>query len=611
MARVVSAGGAPSDLRSLLENVYGADALKAFAGLLGVRGVTRKAEMAAAVAAALLGRGLHGSRLEEVWARLDDLQRAAVSEALHGGAFQPERFRAKYGALPSWGDLSGWKPKPSLLGLLLVPSAGGYRIAPELAERLRRLVPPPRREELKTLDEPASQTAGELEEPLRLHDGERVARQELFAVLRLVDRGKVQVSDKTGKPSAKGLAEVGAALVGGDFYGPEDEPGHRWAGVIGPIRAFAWPLLLQAGGLARVTGTRLELAAAGRKALTLPAHETLGLLWRKWLGNTGIDEFNRVEAIKGQSDRKRLTAVAGRRAAVEEALRNCPPGRWVPVDELFRYMRSAGHTFHVAHDPWKLYIAEPRYGSLGYAGSHDWPILQGRYVLAVVFEYAATLGLVDLSFTSPSYAREDYRGLWGVDDLSFLSRYDGLACLRLNALGAHLLGVAEGYEPAAPEPRSGLKVLPNLEVVASAGRFDAGDEALLSVFCARRSEAVFCLDRAVALAAAEKGHRAEELATFLGQASSSGLPDTARAFLDDLVHRAAMLRLKGHALLVECADEAVARRIAHDRRTTALCALMGDRTLVVPAPAEAAFRRAALELGYPLLAVESESGKRP
>jgi hypothetical protein len=38
---------------------------------------------------------------------------------------------------------------------------------------------------------------------------------------------------------------------------------------------------------------------------------------------------------------------------------------------------------------------------------------------------------------------------------------------------------------------------------------------------------------------------------------------------------------------------------------------MGDRTLVVPAPAEAAFRRAALELGYPLLAVESESGKRP
>ena len=30
-----------------------------------------------------------------------------------------------------------------------------------------------------------------------------------------------------------------------------------------------------------------------------------------------------------------------------------------------------------------------RYGSLGYAGFHGWTLLEGRYTLAVLFEYAA------------------------------------------------------------------------------------------------------------------------------------------------------------------------------------------------------------------------------
>ncbi|MBI5446543.1 MAG: helicase-associated domain-containing protein [Deltaproteobacteria bacterium] len=612
MARTTSLESSHPSLQAALEEAYGADTLKAFAGLVGLRGVTRKAEVARALAEALLGHDLRGPRLEELWARLDDLQRAAVSEALHGAGctFQGERFRAKYGAMPSWGALSAWKPEPTLLGLLLI-SGVPPRVPPDLAERLRTFVPKPRGEQLTTLDEPFSKAAEELGEPLRLHDAERTIRQELFAVLRLVDRGKVQVSDKTKKPSTKGVAEIGATLAGGDFYGPDDEPESRWAGTVGPIRAFAWPLLLQVGGLAKLSGTRLELTAAGRKALTLPAHETLRLLWKKWVGTTAFDEFNRVEVVKGQSTRKCLTAVAGRRAIIHRALGTCPAGCWIAVDELFRYMRSTGNTFALAHTPWKLYICEQRYGSFEYGGSQDWQILEGRYVLAVLFEYAATLGLVDLAYTSPSRARKDFRGLWGVDDLSFLSRYDGLACLRVNALGAYILGSAETYEPTAPAPRSSLKVLPNLDVVASSGRFDPGDEALLAVFCVRRSEAVFGLDRAAALAAVEKGHRADELRSFLAQASSTGLPDTARAFLDDLAHRAGTLRLTGHALLVECADETLARRIAHDARTKALCTLAGKKTLVVPAENETAFRRAALEFGYPLLAAEGDSGKLP
>ncbi|MGI8816260.1 MAG: hypothetical protein ACR2G2_13555 [Pseudonocardia sp.] len=49
------------------------------------------------------------------------------------------------------------------------------------------------------------------------------------------------------------------SLAVGDFY-PDDA-----------IAAFAWPLLLQAGGLARLDGGKLVLTAKGRAALGQPS----------------------------------------------------------------------------------------------------------------------------------------------------------------------------------------------------------------------------------------------------------------------------------------------------------------------------------------------------
>ena len=46
---------------------------------------------------------------------------------------------------------------------------------------------------------------------------------------------------------------------------------------IGPIKAFAWPLLVQAAKLAELHGKKLALTKAGRHALGAPAAETLRL----------------------------------------------------------------------------------------------------------------------------------------------------------------------------------------------------------------------------------------------------------------------------------------------------------------------------------------------
>jgi hypothetical protein len=62
--------------------------------------------------------------------------------------------------------------------------------------------------------------------------------------------------------------------------------------------------------------------------------------------------------------------------------------------------------------------------------------LQLRYLLCFLFEYVAALGIIDVAYIEPNGARNDFRNLWGADDLEFLSRYDGLVYFRLTPLGA-------------------------------------------------------------------------------------------------------------------------------------------------------------------------------
>ena len=172
--------------------------------------------------------------------------------------------------------------------------------------------------------------------------------------------------------------------------------------------------------------------------------------------------------------------------------------------------------------------------------------------------------------------------------------------MRLTGLGAFCLDLGDGHESTVAAPASRVSILPTLDIVADRGRFDPRDEALLSTFCMRRGEG-FALDRATALAAIEKGHRASDLARFLEEACGDALPDGARAFLEDLARRAATLSVAGHAVLIECADPDLTSRLGHGTKTKHLCTVVDNRTIVVSAESEAAFRRAVKALGYPVL----------
>jgi len=272
------------------------------------------------------------------------------------------------------------------------------------------------------------------------------ALSNLVAVLELTADGQMRCSAATRRPLTATVRLVEDVLVAGDYYDGVGRDGAHREGAhhdgCEPIAAFAWPMLLQAGGLARLAGTGLELTPRGEAVLARPSYQALSELWGRWLKSVSHDELSRIETIRGQRKPGTLTTAGRRRAAVAEGLAAVEPGIWIDVDTLFAIVRAQPAPLAVARSPlaqWRLYLVDSHYGSLGPAGATAWNALEGRYALCVLFESAATLGVIDVAYTGPRGARDDYRELWGADRYDCLSRYDGLAAVRVNDLGAAIL----------------------------------------------------------------------------------------------------------------------------------------------------------------------------
>ncbi|MGH4026846.1 MAG: helicase-associated domain-containing protein, partial [Pseudonocardiaceae bacterium] len=124
------------------------------------------------------------------------------------------------------------------------------------------------------------------EHRVRLTEQEALAN--LRTMLELCAAGQLKCSATTSRPSTATIRTIDAHLAHGDFYANE------------PIAAFAWPLLIQAGGLAKLDGSRLQPTPKGRAALRKPPAEIIRQLWQRWLTHAVLDEFSRIEQIKGQ-----------------------------------------------------------------------------------------------------------------------------------------------------------------------------------------------------------------------------------------------------------------------------------------------------------------------
>lgn len=459
---------------------------------------------------------------------------------------------------------------------------------------------PPRAQNSHRYDAGKLATINELHEaPLVQRLTEQAAIQDLRTTLRLIDQEKLAVSATTLLPSKASMTLLSGLLREQDFFDLTEKE-NNWHPEVGPIKGFSWPLLVQAARLAVVRNGKLSLTKLGRTALEASPAYTLRDIWNAWVANKIIDEFSRIDTIKGQrgKGRKSLTSPATRRLAIQNALAECPIGRWVEIGEFSRYMQAGGFRFEVTRDAWSLYLCDPQYGSFGYENCGGWNILQERYLLCLLFEYAAPLGMMDVAYEHPAGARSDYTDQWGADDLAFLSRYDGLRYFRLTPLGAFILGRLETYEPSQAKPDVSLTVLPKKQIRIDQGALSPDEVLLLEGFADRETAQLWSLNEAKALRSAEKGVGVAGLRAFLSACDPQPLPEAVEAFLISAEQRGAACVCKGSCLLIECLSPQIAEVIARDARARKLCQRVGDRGLVIPVEKEKAFRDALNALGY-------------
>ena len=549
-----------------------------------------------------------GSGLNAVWSSLNDLEQKAVAEACYAPDFThlETRFDAKYDSLPPFCTRpkdapeyqhTSWDSKRATrLNLLLFFSpATRSRVVPaDLAERLRQFVPKPPATAVPTLAEPKP------EEGLCVRLTEHEALSEVLALLRLAEQGNLKVSAATGMPSAAGCAKILECLTGGDFFPPEVAylPHKKsYEQEIGPIKPVGWARLLQAGKYVAADGAKSKLTPAGIKALSQAPHEIIRHLWTKWLDNSAFDEFNRIDVIKGQSSKGHMTAKPPRRSVICSALSDCPVNQWVDLAKFSTFMLAEGFEFEVSNDLGKLYLCELRYGNFDYSGYGDWHIVQFRYLLCLLFEYAASLGLIDIAYVHPRCALDDFRDQWGADDLEWLSRYDGLRAFRITHLGAYCLGMTEDFKPTQPISSLKLSVLPNLSIRILAGSSQAAERFLLETWAEPVAAGIWRLEPVRGREAIERGQSVADLAAFLRQCDDQPLPETVEGFFKTCESDGRALQNRGEAQLFECRDAKTATAVYAQKELLNQCFRIGETHLAVPTAHLAKFRKVVRSLG--------------
>ena len=590
-------------LNEVLNSITGENLKEYTRRFLPIRLVsTRKAEFITEISDYLLSE----DGLLYVWNHLTELEKNAVREIIYDSKpiYKRRKFIAKYGEDPL-ARRPGSRKESHVSWIIYGPKYKTSDTIPvELVTRLRKFVEKPLPTKLKSIDElPRTVKFPDgTQQPLEFRNTEDVARYELIRMLRLAETGALSASAKTKRPSIGTVKKCSESLVGGDFYEvnfqEKKQPGHT----IQSIRAFSWPMLLQAMNLAKVHGTKLKLTKAGIAALSKPSETVIREAWSGWLSHTDFDEFSRIDIIKGQNRRRgmyaALTAPSKRRFIVDAALKECAGGNWVSFEDLSRHIRSVGIDISVADDPWNLYVCEPEYGSLGYDGFHDWDVIEEPYLLCLLFEYAATLGLIDVAYTRPEGARNAHLKILSLEYVPFFTQYDGLQFVRLTPLGKYCLGLTDSYELSDFNKKSSIRLLPDLRLEVVSGKWTLKEQIFIENFALPESDSIWCLDRAKCAEALESELTIDNLREFLSEREDQPLPEKVEGFLRNMETNAHALKRVGETVLYEAVDAEVAKHIAEDAQTKKFCRFVYENNVGIRAGSEQLFQEAVHQIGY-------------
>lgn len=624
MPKASSSSSAAPLLPSLEQSLHRLtiDELKWYVALLPGKAPTRKGELVAMLTNALTDP----EQVRQFWLALDSRQQEMIADVVHtrDGLYYPDQMQSKYpgvrmptGPQPYYNSFlrNTKKKEATAFDLLFLYSPEvGHHIPREVAALLHTLTVPPPPSQIRSSEQPpiVETPPGQMDRSIEviLLDTQGAVFHDLAATLSTIHEGKISVSATTKLPALTSVRVLRERLLIGDYFA-----GVEYERAEDAMRPLALVMLVQAVGWAApagAKGAKLELTTSGQALLGKPLQaDHVRKAWERWLKSDLLDELSRVRSIKGQQSKDaRLTRPAQRREKMVAVLKYCPVGRWVEFDEFLRYMRAEGQLPDIERNvPTALYVGSTfEYGWLGFMGVRYWDVVTGSYLRAAIWEYAATLGLVDIAYTRPEESPHDFGGIYGLDKYEYLSRYDGLLALRLTPLGAYVLGLAESYTPSAETIEPGppvLKVLPNLDVVVTdASRLTPNDKILLGRIGSVVSESVYHLDRDKFLDAIREGLAISHVQDFLanrGGVSARELPQTVRVFFSDLEKRLNAVREAGRMLVLEGDDPMLLTELAYSGQLREVVRLgkIGEQTvLLVPENEEATVRKHLKKLGY-------------
>ncbi len=585
-------------------NSLRADTLKSIARRAGIpKSITRKTELIEA-----LDRFMKTDPAGFV-DRLGPIERNLLAEAVHNdNRVHPVVFSAKYKvACP---QPHPWGGEGSLIHLVITGNrySSEIEVPKTIADILRPLLPRPASpkpasvehipERLDLTDKPGRADPTDIR-PIRVFSGEGTVFFELRRMLGLVQGGKVRVQPKSGRPTPATQRAMAALLAAPDFdlELPATQK-DKYTLEAGPVRAYAWAVLLQQCGWCKASQGVLKLTKEGQRLLQDPLPKALRDGVERMAFDDKFDELQRVNNIRGQTGKARrwMSQPSDRREAILDGLAEWEVNEWLDFEEAYRFLNACGYPFPVTSDPMILYFCEQRYGYIPEPDGID-----RQYLRALLFESLATLGLIDIAYVYPHFLWPELGGGWGTDEMDFCGRYDGLLYVRVNPLGSYCLGVSDQYTPPATQKRNLFTLLPNREIAVAGGhQLLPGDVSMLQLFALKKSDHLWRIDRKLILDYLENGGSLDDISRFLAENAAEEIPNTIRVLLDDLNAKADAVVNTEEAWLVEFQDPTLAALVAHDSKAGKLCLLAGERYLAVAKTNQRAFRTAVKKLGYVL-----------
>ena len=599
-------------------NAQTTEVLKKWLSMLKINttGITRKEQMVAALEQRVR------LQLPDYLSFLSAEEKAFLAECAHHGEVPSlEGFKAKYGrpVYPPVGDPWGAEARALkrytdiLVGRLYLGEI--FELASELVQPLKDALPRPASVAVRGVAGlPTAMTHNGWgrsgPRPIHIHESEQVSQQELMRVLRLVQAGRIEVSDVSGRPTSSAIRAVTEILVVPDYDLNEPPIEANPAGYIrrepdqpGPVRAHAWPVVIQQCGWAKRRGKTLRLTPVGEGLIARFELSKFDEGVKRLTFDDAFDELSRIPAIRGQSGnaKRYLTPVGGRRATLCDHLRHVPGQTWISFSELVRYLRASGARWPVGGGQC-LYLGELQYGAL-----YEQAPLEAQYLRAFLMETWATLGLVDLAYTYPSGLFPELRDAWGKDMHYYISRYDGLLYLRITSLGAYVLAAADQKPTYQPPKVEAIYTLgPELELIPVLPQLESSIQVYLEQFAEPKSNGTWRIDERKILNHLAAGVSSETVLSWIKTGLATELPDGIVDLVAGLNIRREACSGMEDAVIIRWSDAKLVPLILGYQDVGKLAQAFGRSAIVTSRKNLTALRKALLTQGF-VLPVEKPS----